>query len=615
MFDVIWTDPGVERVGQRMLRKEQEAKDKDKKKTGSVSGRQSVSTASSSSSDRHFGLFSNKSRRRTPTPSRERPSSNTGGREETEDARSQRTSAYGVKAVLADYDGAAGSLKHGDGRFLSVPASEHDEAYSDSRRDSVLSRWAQQTAVATGAFEKLSKSEIASDTRTETYVQTLGPCSFITRVVETMVSPRTEADGDQPVTETHISSDPVKSPTPPLPEVPEDGSPTVCEASVSFPSPYMSPQTPPPAEQRNNKIPAPPSCSGQDRLKNSEAWKPPHDWDCTPTKPNTNSINERLRESQASPEPTNPLFPGLAALQRELRMMAAASPELMLANMKSGMGEAADATVYKEMEMAKKRWMFSALHQQSGYAKLMEQVSGCPGSPTSKKRNRMLALYETQASASFLAALYPTASITHISPNPLSPSLFPSVQPLVVPSISLAASSRALPPHIYSAATCLSMPAIFPSTDIPPLLRHINRCLAPGGALHLTIIDPQPVSASMGPKLRQWLFTHLLINLERAFRTTLPSETFPAWLAVGHLRGKGSTIATVSVPAIPEAPDKTDVKTELRCLVTRLLWQEVWGGFVHASKWWWEEDEIVRECIQLGTHWQYSHIIAIKEDS
>jgi len=159
------------------------------------------------------------------------------------------------------------------------------------------------------------------------------------------------------------------------------------------------------------------------------------------------------------------------------------------------------------------------------------------------------------------------------------------------------------------------MPALFPSTDIPPFLRHINRCLAPGGALHLTIIDPQPVSASMGPKLRQWLFTHLLINLEQAFRTTWPSETFPAWLAVGHLRGKGSTIATITVPAVPESPDKTDVKTELRCLVTRLLWQEVWGGFVHASRWWWEEEDIVQECIDLGTHWQYSHIIAVKEDT
>jgi len=76
--------------------------------------------------------------------------------------------------------------------------------------------------------------------------------------------------------------------------------------------------------------------------------------------------------------------------------MAAASPELMLANMKSSMGEASDATVYKELEMTKKRWMFSALHQQSGYAQLMEQAAECTESPSTIKRNRILALYETQ---------------------------------------------------------------------------------------------------------------------------------------------------------------------------------------------------------------------------
>jgi hypothetical protein len=165
------------------------------------------------------------------------------------------------------------------------------------------------------------------------------------------------------------------------------------------------------------------------------------------------------------------------------------------------------------------------------------------------------------------------------------------------------------------------MPALFPSAEIPGFLRHVNRCLTPGGALHLTLIDPQPISASMGPRLRHWLFEKLLINLEQMFRTTYPSGTFPAWLAVSRLRGKGSTIATVSVPAVPEAlakikgvKEESGVRTELRCLVMRMLWQEVWGNFVHADRWWWEEDDIIEECIELGTYWEYSHIVAVKED-
>ncbi|KAI0396153.1 hypothetical protein F5Y17DRAFT_473208 [Xylariaceae sp. FL0594] len=621
MFDVIWTDPNVEHVGQRKLRKEQEAKNRDKKKTDS--GRQSVSTASSASSERGFGLFASKPRKGTPTPSsnRVKPETSVGNQGEGDDVKTQRTSAYGVKATLAERYENATAKTNTDWQLHPEPPLEAAETYSGSHRadsvmaDSVLSRWAQQAAVATGAFDRISANNLAAESKTQTYVQDLGPSSFVTRVIETTVSPRTEADGDRVVIETHISSEATKSHTPPLPDVPEDESPTVCEASESFPSPYICPQTPPPIDYRGSPLPISPAFPSHDRTGNPEAWKPPHEWDCTPPKQSAISMNERLRMSQASPEPNNPMFPGLAALQRELRMMAAASPELMLANMKSSMGEASDATVYKELEMTKKRWMFSALHQQSGYAQLMEQGAESTENSSPVKRSRILALYETQASASFIAALYPTASITHISPNPISPNLYPSVQPLLVPSVSIAAASRALAPQLYSTVTCLSMPALFPSTDIPPFLRHINRCLAPGGSLHLTIIDPQPVSASMGPKLRQWLFTHLLINLEQAFRTTWPSETFPAWLAVGHLRGKGSTIATITVPAIPESPDKTDVKTELRCFVTRLLWQEVWGGFVHASKWWWEEEEIVRECLSLGTHWQYSHIIAVKEDA
>jgi hypothetical protein len=89
------------------------------------------------------------------------------------------------------------------------------------------------------------------------------------------------------------------------------------------------------------------------------------------------------------------MFPAFAALQRERRMMAAASTELMLANLKSSMGEASDASVYKELEMTKKRWMFSALHQQGGYAQLIERSKAHPETPTQPKRNRILALYET----------------------------------------------------------------------------------------------------------------------------------------------------------------------------------------------------------------------------
>ncbi|KAI0964990.1 hypothetical protein F4678DRAFT_454320 [Xylaria arbuscula] len=485
--------------------------------------------------------------------------------------------------------------------------------------DSVLSNWTHQAAAATGVLEKIVPNETEPDVRTEEYVQTLSPSSFVTQTIETTISPRTEPDVDELFTETHISSDGIKIPTPPLADVPEETTPQACEEHDSFPLPYNFPHTPPSINRQKDRVASSPGSRGRRQLGDPEAWKPPHEWDCTPTKQSTTStIDECLQAAATGRDANNSVVPALPVLQRELRMMAAASSELILANLKSGMGEAADAMVYKEFEMTKKRWMFSALHRQDGYAQLMERSNERPENVTASKRDRILALYETPTSASFLAALYPAVSITHLSPQPLSPQSFPNVHPQFVPSISVSASSRALPPQLYSVVTCLTMPALLPSTDIPPFLRHINRCLAPGGALHLTIIDPQPVSSSMGPKLRQWLFTNLLINLEQAFRTTWPSETFPAWLAVGRLRGKGSTIATKCIPAIPvisKSHSKDDVKTELRCLSNRLLWQEIWGGFVQASRWWWEDGEIVQECVELGTHWQCSHIIAVKEET
>ena len=105
------------------------------------------------------------------------------------------------------------------------------------------------------------------------------------------------------------------------------------------------------------------------------------------------------------------------------------------------------------------------------------------------------------------------------------------------------------------------------------------------------------------------------------FRTTHPSGTFPDWLEVGRLRGKGSTIATLEVPAVPQNTntsegdqDITPAKLELRSLITRMLWQEVWGSYVRADRWWWDDESIIQECIEYGTCWQYSHIIAVKED-
>jgi hypothetical protein len=195
-----------------------------------------------------------------------------------------------------------------------------------------------------------------------------------------------------------------------------------------------------------------------------------------------------------------------------------------------------------------------------------------------------------------------------------------------VRDISGPSASHALPiTHTFSSsftsATCLALPALLTTPEIPPVLRALRRALAPHGALHLTVIDPAPAAASTGPLLRRWLLEHLLLRLEQTGRAAPPSRAVPAWLSVAGLRGPGSTIATRRVPAVPAGGDPgssstttmtTTTTAALRCAVLRMLWREVWGRCVCAHRWWWDEPDIVRECEERGTYWEYSHIVAVK---
>lgn len=236
------------------------------------------------------------------------------------------------------------------------------------------------------------------------------------------------------------------------------------------------------------------------------------------------------------------------------------------------------------------------------------------------------------ASASFVASYSPSHSaIHHLSPNPLSPASYPNVHPLTTPSPT---PSLPYASNLFMAIHSLYLPALLPGSSLPIILKDCHRCLSNGGTLHLTILDPSPLPGTLGPKLREWLDTHLLINLERQFRCINPSRLFPIWLADADLRGEGSTIsiqrflASVSAVAISSDPRNSEeiaiadgdeqeqeitTKRELKSQVGRMLWRELWGGFVEGEKWWWEDEMIVEECEKLGTGWEYAVITAVKE--
>lgn len=206
---------------------------------------------------------------------------------------------------------------------------------------------------------------------------------------------------------------------------------------------------------------------------------------------------------------------------------------------------------------------------------------------------------------------------------------------MTCPAVS--ASAVGVASDAFSAVNCLPIASILPSSDLPRLLQNIFRVLAPGGFLNMVIIDPLPGPGSTGPLMRRWLDENLVFNLEQQFRCTNPSRNFPVWLSEAGLRAKGSVITTTRFQATTtttttsttsttspqghageeegRSSDEPDAaaRRELRATIGRMLWREIWGPFVGADRWWWEEPEIVDECAGLETYWEYSVIAACKE--
>jgi hypothetical protein len=223
------------------------------------------------------------------------------------------------------------------------------------------------------------------------------------------------------------------------------------------------------------------------------------------------------------------------------------------------------------------------------------------------------------------------------------------VRPLTVPGPSAHLPYAA---NVFSQIHAFSLPAILPASSIPALLKECHRTLAAAqpntspavspktasfpvhtkaGSLHLTILDPLPITSTLGPILRGWLDTHLIVNLERQFRCINPARLFPLWLGDAGLRAEGSTIANVrflaSVMHDTDGFSMIDgegqeqgvvsaecTKQELKSMVGRMLWKEMWGPFVEGDKWWWEDALVVEECEKVGTCWEYAVIEAVREE-
>ncbi|KAF4960398.1 hypothetical protein FGADI_1045 [Fusarium gaditjirri] len=358
-----------------------------------------------------------------------------------------------------------------------------------------------------------------------------------------------------------------------------------------------------------------PSSTASLRVESSDGWQPPSEWACTPTEPSFQFPDEPV------PEPEATILKELNAMQLGVKQLAKEENMVRLVRLAESQGANNPPSLCQDLEVEKMQWMLSAMFNMDGpeYSEINDDDLDDESADPPK---RILALYETPAVTSYLAAVNHSKQVYHLSAAPLSPVSFPNIHPVLTPVKS--PSAFPIAPSTIEAVHSLRLPLAMPSQDIPALLRNIHRCLEPGGSLQLTIIDPLPVTSTLGPLLRAWIEDHLLFNLEASFRCTNPSKLLPLWLNGASLRVDPDCIETTPFFAIPLDNNQIQymreghiseesLKQELRNLVGRMLWMEVWREYIVAEHWWWEDPEILQECIQHQTTWEWKLIEAVKE--
>lgn len=306
-------------------------------------------------------------------------------------------------------------------------------------------------------------------------------------------------------------------------------------------------------------------------------------------------------------------------------------------------------------EIQKQRWMVYALHHLDRDDEDIHESTNQPlkvlvlfDSTGEHSDSPGFALSQTESLrlvvTSHLAFESPKAHFYHLSHQKQREIFLKNVTSLSIVLLPLAL------PTDFDVIQTLSLPALCPSAGMVQALRCLRSHLsAHGGALHVTLIDALPHPTMLGPCLRRWLETNLMVHLKASGLEPTPTRTFPRQLAAASLRGPGSRRVKTKFyaaeacvrtdhsnndamhqhedhdpdPAIRKLRSEMRIKAELRCLVGRMLWKEVWGRHLRPKTvdeagsntnmvWWWEDAACMAECAQLGTFWEYHSIEAVR---
>ncbi|KAF2019005.1 hypothetical protein BU24DRAFT_458724 [Aaosphaeria arxii CBS 175.79] len=342
------------------------------------------------------------------------------------------------------------------------------------------------------------------------------------------------------------------------------------------------------------------------------AWRPPSDWNILLPNPSESTLEKGVRpdhSTAASDVHTSSVE--LTRFQRFIRRMESAGPKVILDRMKEEWNNPVDDEAGQEMMLEKQLWVLTAFQLQN-----LGRYSRFPKANT----GNILELYGNLSEVYQLSAMHPRQRVHYLTNQAYhqeTMTLPNNVNCLTVPE----AATLPLPyaDSTFSHIRASTLPSLVPSATLPKIFQECYRVLAPGGMLEIRIMDAAPLRKTSGPKMKAWIEDRLSLNLERLFRCSKPCTLVPGWIAdagfqlpaINPTQGEQS----MRMPCAYDA-GSNDIDAELSCLVGRALWKDIWGQFVDdepgESRWWWEDEEVMKECLERGTVLDCGAIFAFK---
>ncbi|KAH7414469.1 hypothetical protein DE146DRAFT_36706 [Phaeosphaeria sp. MPI-PUGE-AT-0046c] len=299
----------------------------------------------------------------------------------------------------------------------------------------------------------------------------------------------------------------------------------------------------------------------------------------------------------------------LTRFQRFIRRMERAGSKIILERLREDWQEASGEEPDEQLVLEKQLWLLTAFQMQ-----ILGQTHSIPKPKCDT--GRILELYGNLSEVFQISAMYPTQTIHFLTNKHKRPMTLPAnVSYLTVRDCG--AVPLPYPENYFSHIRAATLPSLVPSSKLPELFRECYKLLAPGGLLEVRVMDATPVRKTAGPLLRTWIDDRLSVNLERLFRCSKPCSLMPRWLEeAGFSLGEGRSSFNVALPCAVDE-ETADVEAELSTVIGRSLWRDVWGEFVDEVAdevdWWWEDEEILRECRERGTVFDCRAIFAYRQ--